>query len=396
MSPVLSCLKHPLLSFIERASDILPNLEKLCIVFFNPHTQNIESALLFPENNKNDYEIEYLNTADTLQELQAKREKRQSDGWFSEDALGLKFEQISQKQLNIYSENNNRILQLSFRSDYDNHFDYLIIYFKDAKNKVVFGNKNIQLSSAEKNLIETIVKNTLHALYEMERSNKEAFELIQEAFKQVVNENDQNKKQLENMRIKLGQTYIELALTYLKKLSYKNNMGFDFNFDDEAMEKLSAFRGAPDLLEKVLERTFNVMCQIYAHSSEKVVGIPASLLNFDIAETLRKPETIGAGIKENDISVYNKTFMLLDKYEAAAMKLMKEGEKINITNIGKACAESITAAAVSDSIKKHIKKMNTLFIKYPERWHLIKEKLGPIKNKIVTNTAYNSNKFKTA
>ena len=71
---------------------------------------------------------------------------------------------------------------------------------------------------------------------------------------------------------------------------------------------------------------------------------------------------------------------LLDKLEEAAVRVVNNSEDLTGVNVGKACSRAISAPAISDALKKHKNKINTLLDEFPDRWKLIREEFKPLIN----------------
>lgn len=384
---MLSCLKHPLLSFSEKIMALVPALSHICVVYYNHRTAQTEASTLPHEFEAS--EEEGASYAQIASYFTKRREKNIKSNWYAlEELTNEKFLQKNQ-QLTICEETSesHRILVYSYKNPYDNKYDFLFLFFNCENDKASSG-ANMTADIAQKEVIRELMSDAIKIVYSIEDENRKAFEDIQLAFRDLMNESEQLKRRLNSAREKLGKTYIELAKSYMSQLSYKNKETLDFVFEPEALQKISEYRGSHQMLEKVLRRTFNVVRQIYDTGKGQTLTVPASLLNFDIITESQKEELKQTGIRDIDYDIYNKTFVMLDKYEEAAKKLVKQSKKITITNLGKACKKEVTAAAVSDSITKHATRIKALFGKYPERWPVIKEKLGPIRNKILASNIY--------
>ena len=77
---------------------------------------------------------------------------------------------------------------------------------------------------------------------------------------------------------------------------------------------------------------------------------------------------------------YERTYQLLDRYEKAAKRVTQERMPLTGANLGKYCKPSVSPAAISDALKKHGKKIMTLFDQNPNRWSLLRNEFRPVKN----------------
>ncbi len=398
MLSLLSFLNKPLLSFCEKLTDYVPGIEKAVCLSFNPQTKIFEAHLLpYALGLKSSYTQEAIEKIkDELRtSFEKKRASEITEGWYTESQLFSEQPFKGDAQLLLCDDEATEkplanVLLLSLKNAYDKKNDFIILFFKSYKKHIVIDSNNYLMNDTEKLLVKKFIKTSVKITNDIEFKNREAFKDIQAAFKNVMAESEQWKRRLEHTRSKLGKSYIELAKSYIKKLAYESREDFEFIFEDAAIQKISEFKGSHEALEHALRRTFNVMRQIYDKQSENApMTIPGSLINFEYVSEQHKEDLKQTGIREIDYDVYHKTFQMLDKYEEAVKKLVEKGKKITITHIGNQCKRKITAAAVSDSITKHAGRIKALFRKYPERWPLIKEKLGPVKNKIIRDNFSN-------
>ena len=98
---------------------------------------------------------------------------------------------------------------------------------------------------------------------------------------------------------------------------------------------------------------------------------------------------------------YQKTYILLDRYEEAAENVIRNrplalrNKAISGTELGKYVGNGITAAAISDAIKKHKSKISKLLLKkeLADKWPLLRKLFKPVINTLNT---YNNIEEKTA
>jgi hypothetical protein len=82
----------------------------------------------------------------------------------------------------------------------------------------------------------------------------------------------------------------------------------------------------------------------------------------------------------------DKAYLLLDKLENAAQKLLQESVQPSSERVGKAMKHPITAPAIRDALKKHQSRVLQLLKKYPDKWLYIRSQFRPVTNLFPKNS----------
>jgi hypothetical protein len=100
------------------------------------------------------------------------------------------------------------------------------------------------------------------------------------------------------------------------------------------------------------------------------------------SDLVQKPKTTSVvQVKQADeYSANTKMYRFLDSLEQASKDLTIKGMKLTSSNVGSVLESPITAAAISDKLKNHSKKINLLLQQYPDNWKTIRHKFRPIVN----------------
>jgi hypothetical protein len=84
--------------------------------------------------------------------------------------------------------------------------------------------------------------------------------------------------------------------------------------------------------------------------------------------------------QSNELSdTKDKIIEILDKLEAAAQKIDKEGIVINGKTVAQNMQPPVSPPAVTDIIKKNITKIEVKMNEYPFKWSLIRKYLKPLR-----------------
>jgi len=143
----------------------------------------------------------------------------------------------------------------------------------------------------------------------------------------------------------------------------------EMQLSKEAINKLLHFNLSIEEVEKTLTNTIEAVINKYNPLGYYLIS---------------KEDIVVAHLSEIKLSVreqnLNKTEHFLDRYEEAVKLLLSKNEKVTGLNIGNACYPKVSPAAISDVLKKHQKKMVSLFQKYPNKWSNLRKHFKPIVN----------------
>lgn len=78
------------------------------------------------------------------------------------------------------------------------------------------------------------------------------------------------------------------------------------------------------------------------------------------------------------LSKFEKTIILLDRYELAVKKLIEDKQPVLGKNIAKVCSPEISAPALTDSINKHKERIAECLKSYPDKWQNLRNNYLPI------------------
>ncbi len=160
-----------------------------------------------------------------------------------------------------------------------------------------------------------------------------------------------------------------LVLTIESFLTSYAKKNYQITFSDEALDLLLNFEGSPDELKQAVmvasESAINL-------SNSQEIVVEATYLQLQHYQNIKPNKSVTPVPTFNR---YAKTLALLDKYEAATRKTLKNELSLTGKNVGSMCDFPISAPAITDSIKKHKKKILSLFNQHPEKWPIIKVRI---------------------
>ncbi|NVO04324.1 MAG: hypothetical protein HXX09_16645 [Bacteroidetes bacterium] len=284
--------------------------------------------------------------------------------------------------MDIFKEIENDVLMLSFENKTDGNCDLIFLFLDENFN---FGNFRISesqkvLSSENKSIISNLAYNSTKAILENNKINGNAYKTISTKFVSVIKQSNMESES-ENKFQKLYQKTIEEYLRKtLDKLS-KNNQNFRFEISENALTKLKTYEGSLENLNKII-KTAAFYAVNLNNNNENTIIIEETFIDLNVKDETKAVTPIST------IDRYSKTILILDKLEKAAQEVIERELDITSANVGNACANPISAPAITDALKKHRNKILVLLKKYPDNWKLIRNEFKPIRNLIASENQF--------
>lgn len=359
---------------MHHAASFLPGIEKVMAVYFNKQADTIQAIMR--ENPEKNQEIRLVSLHENRDVINRMRTGRASFNWFSKEDLSFELIPEKNNHKELFSETENLVLMLRFQNPDDKLFDLLFIYFRKNLSSFGLSRSDRPLSTENKNIIATLLHNSFQTQFSISTENRKIYRIINENLKSLVNEAAYLKGKLSNTQTYYGESILNLSKAYLKEKS--NETGKNYILEESAEKKLSGFKGNINHLHAIINQSVIYLSNMYPEKEEIVLREwDINLENYQAEEDEEKSRFLSD-------TRYLKTISLLDRLETAARKLSGEHKRLTGNNVGKTMPNSISAPAISDSLKKHKKKILLLFEKYPDKWELIRERFKPVQN-LLTN-----------
>jgi hypothetical protein len=271
-------------------------------------------------------------------------------------------------QLNIEKEIDNRLLALFFTNPIDQASDVLLIYFPEQANPYKLKNSLIGLTTDEKEQAGAILSTVLQTEYNRILNESQLMREFSYGISSMKTEIESLKQELSQLKSEIQNNFDSLLDSVKQTIEDENNVEMTFSVD--ARQKLKDLNLSEKELSTTLERAFNLEMVTQFTSSIVVIST-----NF-IEKPTKNPSNIDKQSK------YDRTMLLLNRYEFAAQELLNENQIIN----GKSIASKLEVSppALTDAVKKNTTKIQILLENYPEKWEAIRKYLKPIQ-RIVDN-----------
>jgi hypothetical protein len=193
----------------------------------------------------------------------------------------------------------------------------------------------------------------------------------------MIKERNILRDELEIIREKYKEGLIRLSNSYLTDLFKKN--GVLYKFSDTAMKKIREYTGDIGNLKPVIIQAARYAETMNLEGTTGDVLIADFHLVMEEKKETRQKEVISEPLGDVPVK-YNKTFLLLDKLENAALHVKSKNILLTGANIGLEFPTPVTPPAITDALKKHKQKILFLFREYPYRWEIIRTEFRPVQN----------------
>lgn len=278
------------------------------------------------------------------------------------------------KQLDLLSEHNNRLLVLNFKSIESSLQDFICLTFP-LEIKFLGLYKSIKnLSTDDKILVGELI----HKLCQVELDSiKVEFErqIKIKKYLQIKTEVSTHKSSI-------------LAIDYLKselnnQLSKSLFTEIKFDFSNDLLNKILFNNISLNIVIQNLKEVF----EIIQHVENIHESFVFELFHF---EMFYENNQINNELNNFHKPSSNKAIELLDKLELAAQRVELNGILVTGKSVSQYLVPPVSPPAVTDIIKKNIKRIEVCLNENPSKWTLIRKYLKPLRELEFKNQINNS------
>ncbi len=368
----LSFLKNPFIRLLENAHLFFPGLEKIVAVYYDKEDKDILSACVLPRSNPG--QINPVSLGENKALIQKSRTLKSPTAWLTRHELPYDLKVIDNTQVELFEERNKTVLVLRFQNVYDGLQDILFLYFQESMSMFGVNLTSRMLSTDYKSIIGYLLFHFIQTFVQINESDARATQSLVESTKSVISTFIQSKDELLRTRQYYGQSLVGLCQNYVEELQGDSERRFRLH--DSAIDKISKYAGEIKYLKTIIRN--GVMFAEYLERDSKtgVLYIHDWHLNTDTYVPEQRKEEPSSYPEDR----YTKTIYLLDRLETAAREVVMSKQKLTGKNVGQVCERPISAAAITDALDKHRKKIVDLFERYPDKWEIIRNDFRPVRN----------------
>ncbi|RLD41712.1 MAG: hypothetical protein DRI86_12930 [Bacteroidetes bacterium] len=361
------------LSHLQMSIKLVPGFNRAFAFFHHPIYKEIKAIKL----SNSDKKLRIVDTHNLSSDINKLRQSEIKIEWVEED--DIPFEIVSKStniQKEVFDEYKHYILLIRIVNKWDNKSDLLYIYFKpNASN---FGLKKLDnnFNTEHKSIISSFIKRSFD-IYHQQRSE------FEEVNNQLRNDNNILGSQLKKLKIE-SQVREKKVKSQLEKYIYHllqneaEKLNLHLQLTQEAQDYIQNFDGELSQLEDAAKSSISMAYRV----QNTIEGGLLKVEDYYLKPFFNKEKetSVNTGIEAIEDSRYIKTIQMLNRLENAANKVQSNGANLSGSNIGQAMPSPISAPAISDALKKHKKKIQSLCEKYPDEWTLIRRSFRPVIN----------------
>jgi hypothetical protein len=368
----LSFLKNPFIRLLENAHHFFPGLERIVAVYYDREKKDIASACVVPRVNPGLVDPVFLGENKIL--LQKSRVNKSPTAWLTRQELPYDLKAVENKQVEVFDEQHKTVLVLRFPNKYDGLQDIMFLYFQESMNMFGVNLTSRTLSTDYKSIIGYLVYHFVLAFTRIGESDTNATQSIVDSTKSVISTLIQSNEELTRTRQYYGQSLVDLCQNYLEELQADSSRRYRLH--DSAIAKIEKYAGEIKYLKTIIKKAVMFAEYLEQDSTPGLLFIHDWHLNAETYVPEQRKEELSSYPEDR----YTKTIYLLDRLETAAKEVVMLKKKLTGKNVGELCDRPISAAAITDALDKHKKKIIDLFEKYPDKWEIIRNDFRPVKN----------------
>jgi hypothetical protein len=369
-----SFTENTALQLLQQAPRLVPGIAKVVAIYYEPADRTLKAHYL-DKPREGDYPEPFTIAPALHDAIKKLRKETTSFDWCRKEELPFEQEKPKVVKIEMFKETDANVLVVPFENEFDKHNDLLLFYFTDNLYSLFqVSNSRKLLSSDQKKIIGNLLMNSLRIYANQCRRDRDVLRDVNLATSSVIEHYRETQEELRRMAAGSQRNTVDLARHFLEEMTPPG--GVHYTLTQAATEKLKKFKGDIPELKTILEKAVTFASAISFEAYLDEIRIDEIHIDLNILKNASR----SAGIITVPSVRYAKTMILLDKLEEAAVRVVNKHEDLTGANVGRACSKSISAPAITDALKKHKNKINTLLDEFPDRWKLIREEFKPLIN----------------
>lgn len=355
---------------------ILPAAVKAIAVFYSADEKTIIAKTISNEINNSVVQLDISKCFNQINDLRTSKQ----DIWLKHNEIPFDTDFGTEKYFNIFTENERNVLSLSFPNPADKKNDILFVYLPESRFLSGISSSLKILSQENKNIIGQLVKNSVNHIIDTAASDNKSYE-------ELIDSVDRLKTLLKKKEAEAekNSSWIEYAQYILDNYEFEN-FKTDFVFSDDAINLINNYNGKIYNFAEYIKKA--AKSALILNNPKKHGKIIIETYNFSIIEDDEsEAHPLNKHFKNLEPQLH-KAYLLLDRYEEAAAKAIKnrpyeeKHRPLTGTEIGNYVDNGITPAAISDAIRKKRSKISKLLLKQElfDKWPLLRKQFKPIIN----------------
>lgn len=348
-------------------------ISKVMAVYFSEKKNQPEAIVATDPYTPEEFN-EYLIDDKTLAQIEKLRSLDTTFDWYAPEDIPFFAETKKIKQLDVFDENNRHILMITLKNELDNKNDLIFYYFKKNLSNFAPSESENYLSPANKLAIGSMLYKFANLMAETCRNDRRALKSYNSNIRNIVSSLKKSVSENEAHHTNYYNALINFVNDILQELSARSSR-YVFELTDSARLKLKDYQGEFKALNKIIKTA-----AVFAgNMNEGLTGRTVMIEDYHIDFGDSLPAEIQPSVRMDE-SKYDKTILLLDRFEEAAKNVKQKKLPLTGANVGKACRPPVSAPAISDALNKHRARIKTVMASYKDRWPTIRNDFKPLIN----------------
>jgi hypothetical protein len=366
-------LNQPILSALSDAAHLLPGLQQVDLLY-SEHEKSSLQMMRVKAND--DYLLENIPIdRQNIEGIIHFKNDILGTRWYDPDELPFSETKMINRSHSIFDEILKSVLCIGFPSSINSGHDVFIFYFREDASEFGPMRDDKVLETTQKIVIERLLQSSLKAILNNYSHNRKAMAELNKNIHGLLSSKQQKIEEQEQELLRMTKEMDDILNGILSEVK---NDGEIIRLSDAAKSILRPHLSNIPLVKNALQNAVNFSKTI----SFGLMGDELILHDDYFSDLVQKPKTTSVvQVKQADeYSANTKMYRFLDSLEQASKDLTIKGMKLTSSNVGSVLESPITAAAISDKLKNHSKKINLLLQQYPDNWKTIRHKFRPIVN----------------
>jgi uncharacterized lipoprotein YehR (DUF1307 family) len=284
-------------------------------------------------------------------------------------------------QFNISNENDHLILSMRFNSISDKNNDVVILNFRPELSFFGIEGGRIKMNTENKTMIANLLYKSSVAVLSQANEDHHNLNLFANKTKTAINSVKLYKEKLKQLRQEHHKNTVSIAQSFITGLSQKYCV--DFIFTDESIESLKNFSSNLPRLQNIVENAAIYAYNLNSFNKSKTIIIEEEYLEYGDSDILEKPthKTVNTNSIRPDRK--ERAEKMLERIELAVKRVLANKERITGVTVGKAFERPISAAAITDYLKKHFNEINEILESNPSKYPESRRYFRPLQNIII-------------
>lgn len=370
--------KEPGLVILNHLSSMLPVGVDIQVYFCN------KTGDIFKSEYKNGKtETHEINDDNELSQVFDIRKQRKNPYSWELSREQLDFIKSAGKrniQFSLQNENEHLMLSMRYNSIFDKNNDVVFLSFREDMSFFGIEGGHIKMNTENKTIIANLLYKSSVSILQVAQEDYDSLKKFTSKTQTTISNVKQYKDKLKQLREDHHKNIVSIAQSFIQNLSKKYCV--EFIFTDECINALKDFSSNLPRLQDIVENAALYAYNLNSFRKKGTVTIEEEYLELGQSDISARTETARNVRTSYKLNRKERAEIMLNKIELAVKRVMANKDRVTGINVGKAFETPITAAAITDYLKKHFDEINEILEENPSRFPEARANFKPLQNVI--------------